>query len=227
MRTHPVFLRLEGRPCVVIGGDALAAAKVAACEKAGAEVTVIARVLGPELTALIGPGVRHVAREYRSGDLSGAFLAYASTRDAALAHRLAAEAEREHVLLNVVDMPEASTVIAPSVLQRGQLQIAIGTGGASPGLAAQLRRELEVHVGPEYALFVAVLGAVRERLAADPARAPERGAVVSALLTSPLLDLVRQERWEEADGVLTRIAGDACTLARLGIMPDSEVSPWS
>src|SRR5262249_33027650 len=78
MRTHPVFLRLEGRPCVVVGGDAQAAAKVAACVRAGAEVTVIARMLGPELAALIGPGVRHVARDYRSGDLAGAFLAYAS-----------------------------------------------------------------------------------------------------------------------------------------------------
>ena len=227
MRTHPVFLRLEGRPCVVIGGDAQAAAKVAACVRAGAEVTVVARVLGRELALLIGPGIRHVAREYRSGDLAGAFLAYASVRDPELARRLAAEAEREHVLLNVVDMPEASTVIAPAVLQRGQLQIAVGTGGASPGLAAQLRRDLEAHVGPEYAAFVAILGAVRERLAADPARAAERGAVVSALLTSPLLDLVRQGRWEEADGVLTRIAGEGCALGRLGVVPAEEVSSWS
>jgi siroheme synthase-like protein len=227
MRTHPVFLRLEGRRCVVIGGDAEAAAKVAACRAAGAEVTVIARELGTELAALIGPGVRHLARDYRNGDLSGVFLAYASTRDAALARRLAAEGERERVLVNVIDMPEASTVIAPAVVRRGELQIAIGTGGASPGLAARLRRELEAHVGPEYGPFVAILGAVRERLALDPERLRARAEVMAALLASPLLELVRERRWDDADELVRRIAGDDCTLAALGVILAREVSSWS
>lgn len=227
MRTHPVFLRLEGRRCVVIGGDAEAAAKAAACRAAGAEVTVIARELGKELAALIGPGVRHLARGYRNGDLRGAFLVYASTRDAGLARRLASEGERERVLVNVVDMPEASSVIAPAVVRRGQLQIAIGTGGASPGLAARLRQELEAHVGPEYGPFVAILGAVRERLASDPGRAGTRSEVMASLLTSPLLELVREGRWDEAEQLVRRIAGDDCTLAGLGVAPAGEVSSWS
>src|SRR5207245_1050257 len=82
-------------------------------------------------------------------------LAYASTRDPELIRRLADEAERERVLLNVIDVPGACTFIAPAVVRRGELQIAIGTGGASPGLAARLRAELEAQVGPEYAPFVA------------------------------------------------------------------------
>src|SRR5262245_40479312 len=115
MRTHPVFLRLEGRRCVIVGHDAAAVAKAEACRAAGADVTVIS------------------PQAYRSGHLVGAFLAYASTDDAELIGRLVDDAARERVLLNVVDVPAACTFISPAVVERGELRIAIGTGGASPG----------------------------------------------------------------------------------------------
>jgi precorrin-2 dehydrogenase/sirohydrochlorin ferrochelatase len=218
MRTHPVFLRLEGRRCVIVGGDPPAASKAAACVRAGAEVMVIAPEVGSELKGLVEAGrVRQLARHYRTGDLAGALLAYASTRDPELVRRIVADAEGEGVLLNVIDMPQACTFIAPAVVDRGELQIAIGTGGASPGLAARLRRELEAQVGPEYAVLTAILGAVRRALAGDPARASERGDVVGGLLASPLLELVRQSRWDDVDELLARLAGDGCRLARLGV----------
>ncbi|HJQ83869.1 MAG TPA: bifunctional precorrin-2 dehydrogenase/sirohydrochlorin ferrochelatase [Candidatus Binatia bacterium] len=210
MRTHPVFLRLEGRRCVIVGGDDAAARKANACLAAGADVTVIAPALPLGVTA---PPVRHVARTWRPGDLAGALLAYASTREPALVRDLVDEAAREHVLLNVVDVPEACTFVSPAVVERGDLRIAVGTGGASPGLAARLRRELEAHVGPEYAPFVAILGAVRATLASDPTRAE----VLDALLASPLLDLLRRGRREEVDRLLARLAGEGCTLDRLGV----------
>ena len=210
MRTHPVFLRLEGRRCVIVGGDEAAGRKASACLAAGAEVTVVAPVLPPGLAA---PPIRHVARPYRPGDLAGAFLAYAATRDLETVGALVAEARREHVLLNVIDVPDACTFISPAVVDRGDLQIAIGTGGASPALAAHLRRTLEQEVGPEYAAFVAILGAVRGARRADPSR----GEIVAALVGSPLLDLVRRWRRDEIDALLARVAGVDCTLDRLGI----------
>jgi siroheme synthase-like protein len=181
---------------VIVGRDAAAGAKADACRAAGADVAVIA----PE--------------DYRPGDLAGAFLAYASTADTDLVRRLVDEAARERVLLNVVDVPAACTFISPAVLDRGDLRIAIGTGGASPGLAARLRRALEAQVGPEYAPFVAILGAVRTALAAAPA---VRGDVVAALLGSPLLDLVRAGRREEIDALLARVVGEGWSLDRLGV----------
>jgi len=218
MRSHPVFLLLEGRRCVIVGGDGAAAAKAAACLRAGATVTVVAPEIGPELAALAAAGrVDHVARAYRRGDLAGTFLAYASTRDPSLIGDLVAEAESERVLLNVIDVQQACTFIAPAVVERGELKLAIGTGGASPGLSARLRRELESHVGPEYGPFVAILGAVRRMLADDPAQSGRKGDVVSALLTSPLLDLVRGGRRDEIDALLARVAGEGCSLARLGV----------
>ena len=211
MRTHPVFLRLEGRRCVVVGGDAVAATKAHACLAAGATVTVVAPEIAPDLAA--EPGVRHVARAYRPGDLAGALVAYVTIRDPAVVGQLVDEAERERVLLNVVDVPEACTFFAPAIAARGDLQVAVGTGGASPALAARLRTELAAHIGPEYEPFVAILGAVRRALASDPAR----GDVVSTLAGSALLDLLRAGRRAEIDALLARIAGDGCTLDRLGV----------
>ncbi|TMA58340.1 MAG: bifunctional precorrin-2 dehydrogenase/sirohydrochlorin ferrochelatase, partial [Deltaproteobacteria bacterium] len=128
------------------------------------------------------------------------------------------EAARERVLLNVIDVPDASTFLSPAVLARGELTVAIGTGGASPALAARLRRDLETHVGPEYGPFVAILGAIRRVLAPEPGRAE----VLSALLDSSLLDLVRRGAREEIDGLLTRVAGERLTLDRLGVALGAE-----
>jgi siroheme synthase-like protein len=214
MRTHPVFLRLSGRLCVVIGGDEIAAAKVRACVDAEGDVTVIAPELVPDLARRVAAGeVHHRARAYRTGDLVGALLAYACTSDAGLVERLAAEAEREHVLLNVVDTPDACTFIAPAVLARGELQVAVGTGGASPGLASRVRGEIADVVGPEYGTLVAILGAVRRLLPAGP----DRIATLARLLDSPLLDLVRRRERAEIDALLQGAGGAGCTLERLGI----------
>src|SRR5436305_13018989 len=104
MRTQPVFLRLEGRRCVVVGADGPAAAKAAACLRAGAEVTLVAPAL-PAAPAT-EDRVRHVARDYRSGDRAGAFLGDAPTRARGAAGRLRAEADRARVGLSVIAGPE-------------------------------------------------------------------------------------------------------------------------
>jgi precorrin-2 dehydrogenase/sirohydrochlorin ferrochelatase len=219
MRTHPVFLLLEGRCCVVVGGDGMAERKVQACLRAGAQVTVVAGALTPALAQLAMIGrVRHVDRVYRPGDLAGATVAYAAVTDAATISALRDEARRERVLLNVIDQPEACDFLAPAVVARGDLQVAIGTGGTSPGLASALRRELEARLGPEYGPFVAILGAVRRSLDRDPRRI----AVLEALLASPLLEVVRRGAQDEADRLLGGLVGDGCTLAGLGVSLEAE-----
>src|SRR5262245_17779292 len=133
MRTHAVFLRLEGRRCVVVGGDAAAEHKVESCLAAGAVVTVVAEHVTAGIERLAEAGrVSLDRRPSRAGDLHGAVVAYASVRDPALIAMLRAEADREQVLLNVLDVPDACDFYAPAVVARGDLQIAIGTGGSSP-----------------------------------------------------------------------------------------------
>lgn len=213
MRTHAVFLRLEGRLCVVVGGDTVATDKVEHCLAARARVTVVAPALTPTLERRrVAGDIRYVGRPYRDGDLRGAFLAYASERDAGVVDALRAEAERERVLLNVVDVPGACAFYAPAIVARGDLQIAIGTGGSSPGLASALRRDLETRIGPEYEPYVAILGAVRQAL---PGGA--RATVMARLLNSELLSLVRRGERAAIDALLQGMAGDGCTLGELGL----------
>ncbi len=214
MRTHPVLLCLEGRRCVVVGGDVAAEAKVEACLEAGADVTVVAPEVTSRLAELARVGrIVHRARAYRSGDLAGAVVAYASTHAPEVLERLRDDAARERVWLNVVDRPEACTFLAPAVVRRGDFTIAVGTGGASPGLAARVRRDLDAQYGPEYAALVAILGGVRRLVP----RGGGRADVLGALLDSPLLDLVRRHDVTEVDRLLGRVVGPGCTLAALGV----------
>ncbi len=214
MRTHPVFLCLEGRACVAVGGDPAIESKVEACRRAGAQVTVVAAEVGERLRALIGAGdIRWRPRDYRPGDLRGTVLAYASTRDPERIALLRDEAAREHVLLNVIDVPDACAFLAPAVVERGALQVAIGTGGASPLLASRLRRQVDAWLEPEYAPLVEILGAVRRTLGPDP----QRAAILAALVDSPLLELLRRGDRPGVDRLLARVAGERCRLDRLGV----------
>lgn len=214
MPTLPVFLCLVGRRCVVIGGDEGAEHKALACERSGGEVAVVAPQMTPGLVGMAAEGrLAHVARSYAPGDLAGAFLAYASAQPPETVAAIRDEAARERVLLNVVDVPAACSFHSPAVVVRGDLQIAIGTSGASPGLAARLRRDLERHFGDEYRGLVTILGAVRRRLEGRS----DRTQVLAALLDSPLLDLVRARRPQAIDDLLERTAGPGTTLAALGV----------
>ena len=135
----PIFLDVTGRECVVVGGGEVAARKVESLLEAGARVTVVSPRLSPPLETIVARGlVTHIARDYQRGDIRGCVLVYAATDDPKLHRELAAEARALGIPINVVDVPELCTFIAPAVLKRGALQIAISTAGASPAFAARL-----------------------------------------------------------------------------------------
>src|SRR5271169_4677144 len=161
----PIFFDVTGRPCIVIGGGEVAARKVESVIEAGARVTVVSPRLSPSLQAAVARGlVSHIARDYAPGDIKGCVLVYAATDDPRLHRELAAEAGALGIPINVVDVAELCSFIAPAVVKQGALQIAISTGGASPAFAARLRRELEDQFGTEYTLTLEVLRAARRRL---------------------------------------------------------------
>lgn len=160
----PVLLELGGRRCVVIGELPIREGKAESLLAGGAsDVLVIATAPADALDELeLLEGVTVARRAWTSADLAGAFLVIAHNPDAGERARISAAARRAGALVNIVDDIPACDWAMPAIVRRGELLIAIGTGGASPALARKLRERLGAEYGPEWAEIVRVLRAVRE-----------------------------------------------------------------
>jgi len=160
----PIFVDLRDVPVVVVGAGEVAERKVSALLEVGARVTVIAPDVSPAIEAWASAGRLALERRpYQAGDLRGARLAYAATGVEEVSRDLRVEARAEGVWLNAVDQPDLCDFISPSVLRRGDLTVAVSTNGRAPGLAKQIREELESHFPNDYARVVASAAAGRER----------------------------------------------------------------
>src|ERR1700722_20019 len=214
----PIFLDVTGRKCVVVGGGEIAARKVEALLEAGAHVTVVSPRLSPHLDSLAARGlVTHAARDYQRGDIRGCVLIYAATDDPKLHRELVAEARALGIPVNIVDVPELCTFISPAVVNRGDLQIAISTGGASPAFAARLRRVLDDKFGTEYALTLKVLRAARRRLHAEEIDPADRMRRLKELADSALPDAIAAGDVAAIERILATYLGDGVGLAALGL----------
>jgi len=184
---YPAFLDLRGRRCVVVGGGAVAERKIGALLDAGARVVVVSPMVTEELTALVAANViEHRARRFRRHDVRGAALVVAATGVLAVDDVVAAAARRARALVNVVDRPDACDFILPSVLRRGDLQIAVSTGGKSPALAREIRRRLEAEIGDDYGELVARVGSERTQLRERPLAPAARMKAADSLAVAAL-----------------------------------------
>lgn len=176
---------------MVIGGGEVAERKVAALLECGARVRVVASQATEGVHRWAAQGkIELLTRAYRPGDLRGACLAIAGTDDRSTNDQVYQEAQELGVLVNLVDDPPHCSFIAPAIVRRGEVQIAISTGGASPALARHLRELLESAVPPEYGVLAEVLRRVRGRLrAAGTTASPEAW---QAAIDGELLMLLRQ-----------------------------------
>ncbi len=155
---YPIFLNLDGKRCVVVGGGAVANRKARKLLQARAEIVAISPEVKPELES-VATEVRR--RPYREGDLEGASLVFAATNLREVNAAVTREARGRGIPVNVADEPSEGDFALPSVLRRGQLQVAVSTGGASPTLARRVRYELESAFGSEWAGVVDALGRAR------------------------------------------------------------------
>jgi siroheme synthase-like protein len=171
----PAFLDLRGRRCLVAGGGPIAERKVEGLLECGARVIVVSPSLGSGLAHLAAIArIEHRARVFRKVDVRGCMLVIAATGVAAVDDAVAAVARRYGALVNAVDRPACCDFIYGSVLRRGQLQIAVSTGGRAPALAREIRRRLEPVIGAEYAALVDEVGRARRAARADASTPPAR-----------------------------------------------------
>jgi len=179
---YPIVLDLAGRRAVVVGGGRVALRKARALAEAGARVRVVAPELLPEFA---GDGrLECVAEAYEARHVAGAAVVIAATDDPAVNRRAAADARAAGVLVNVVDVPEQCDFIVPAQVRRGDLVVAVTTGGAAPSLSRRLRERLEEEFGPEWAPYLEALRAARERVMAE-GHAPEVRRRLFERLTEP------------------------------------------
>lgn len=212
---YPVYLDLRGRRCVVVGGGAVALQKSRELRDAGAIVTVISRQPSAELHAAAAEGrLALERRDYVEGDLEGAFLVFAERGDDALLARVFAEAEARGIFCNAQDRLPYCSMIAPAVLRRGDLTVAISTAGRAPALAVRLRDELAARLGPEYAELLELAAALRPRIAESVPDFDERRQRWYALVDSDVLELLREGRRHDAAARAAALLGVEAPPAR-------------
>jgi precorrin-2 dehydrogenase/sirohydrochlorin ferrochelatase len=188
---YPVFLNLSGKKVVVIGGGMVAERKVRALLRAGAVITVVSPDLTKGLQKLKQSGsIAHRMRTYRSADVRCAFAVIAATNSEVTNSRIAAEAPS---LVNVVDVPRLCNFIAPSVVRRGPLVIAVSTSGASPALARSIRKELEAAFDNEFAALLKFLKTARDRCRKTIADPKARARFSKTIASDEMLRVFRRE----------------------------------
>lgn len=199
MSLFPIFVKLQGRLVLVVGGGEIAAGKIEGLLRAGAKV----RVIAPEVHASLAEPIRDrkiewVPRKFHVQDLAGATLVIAATSAPGVNALVYREAEACGILCNAVDDIENCHFYYGSIVQRGDLQIAISTNGKSPALAQRLRQELEQQFGPEYEVWLEWLGAARELLrAADGGGTESNKQMLHHLASKPMYEqFVKEARRE-------------------------------
>ncbi len=215
---YPALLDLRGRLVLLVGGGRVAARKLTSLLEAGARVRLVAPELCPETRERVGaPGVELRQRGFEAGDLKGAWLVISATDDETLNRAVAQAAERARVFVNVVDVPPLCSFIVPAVVRRGELTLAVSTGGASPAAAKRLRQELQKQFGPEWGVYLAILRAARQKLTALGRPAEQNRPLFYALVDSELLARVAAGDAAGAEAVLARVLGPGFTLTELGL----------
>lgn len=189
MGLFPIFVKLEGRLVVVIGGGKIAEAKISGLISAGARI----RLIAPSITEQIAEWVRFgkidwLPKECELKDLDGAYLTIAATSALGVNEAVFREAERRGILCNAVDDIEHSHFYYGAVVQRGDLQIAISTNGKSPSLAQRLRQEFEEQFGPEYETWLEWLGVARETLRARGPNSDTTKRLLHELASRPMFE---------------------------------------
>ena len=205
MKYYPVFLDIADKKCVVVGGGEVAARKVKRLLDCGAKVSVVSPELSLELTALKKDHrISHIPSEYGSKDIEGAVLVIGATDDEKINAAISQDATAKGIPVNIVDDPQKCDFILPSIAERGDLVIAIGTGGKSPALARHLRQDLESRYGVEYEIFLQILGRLRLQMTKN---AGVGKSWFGSLISSGILELIKQKDWEKVKKTVREITG--------------------
>jgi len=194
MSLFPIFVKIEGRLIVVVGGGNIAETKIPSVLAAGARIRLVAPSITPQIAEWVRFGkIDWLPKQFEAVDLNGAFIVIAATSAPGVNEAVFREAEARGTLCNAVDDLEHCHFYYGSVVQRGDLQIAISTNGKSPALAQRLRTEFEADFGPEYEVWLQWLGAARESLRASGPSSETSKKLLHELASRPMFEEFLQQ----------------------------------
>jgi precorrin-2 dehydrogenase/sirohydrochlorin ferrochelatase len=210
---YPLFIDLENKTVVVVGGGVVALRKVEALRKTGAKVKVISPEVMPEIAS--DPGVEVVPRGYTPGDLFGASLVIAATDHEETNVAVSRDASLSNIFCNVVDKPELCSFIVPSVVEKGPIKIAISTGGVSPTLSKRLRVQIANFLGDEYATLAVIMGKIRSLVVSGEGGFESHKRIFEVLIDSELIDAIRAHDREHAEEILYQALDERIDLSEI------------
>jgi len=189
---YPVYLNLKGKRVVVVGGGQVAERKIESLLDTGASIIVFSPAVTARVVELAdGKQIELHRRAYAHGDCAGATLVFSATDDPEVSRAVYKESSDLGVFVNTADQPRLCSFIMPAVVRRGDVGIAISTGGTSPALAARLRRRISTVVGPEYARLAALLSRTRSEIRGRVRNERDRKELHYRILDSDIISLLR------------------------------------
>ena len=203
---YPIFLNIQDKKCVVVGGGNVAWRKVCSLKEAGAKVVVVSPDFCPELEK--EAGIERIQQKYDAGHLKGASLVVASTDDGEVTKKVYYDAIESGILVNVVDKPEFCSFIVPASVMRGDLCISISTGGASPALARNIREYLERQFGEEYDEFTKLLSEMRRKMLSEIKDELVRRDILQRIAGLDMLEVVKKKGVLEAKKRILEIVSE-------------------
>jgi precorrin-2 dehydrogenase/sirohydrochlorin ferrochelatase len=169
-------------------------------------------VISPEVTPTLAElaeqgSIELTRRNYHSSDLDKVFLVIGATDDQAFNRKIHRDAEAAQRLCNIADQPALCNFVLPSIVNQGDLSIAISTAGKSPAFAKHLRRQLEGQFGPEYGRMLDLMGAVRKRLLAEEHTPEAHKPLFEQLIQNGLLEMIKAKDHQRIDALLKEVLG--------------------
>ncbi len=205
---YPLFIDLNGKTVLVVGGGRVAERKVSDLLDVGARVILVSPEITERLAGWVKTGqIRYLRQSFSPEHMQDVWLVVAATDDPDVQRKVFEQATDRHIFCNVVDQPEFCSFIVPASVRRGDLCISISTGGNSPALARKIRLDLEKSYGPVYAEYVNLAGKLRKQVIDTVAPGPERQSLLSRIADTRIPEMIEQGRVNEVESWAESIAG--------------------
>jgi precorrin-2 dehydrogenase len=196
---YPIYLDIENRNVIIIGGGEVCARKAETMMRYGARVTIVSPELTAEIEGWARDGQLTIRRKrYETSDIEDAHIVIASTDDTSVNEQVAADSRARRIPVNVVDVTPLCEFIVPAIIEKDGIQIAISTGGKSPALARTLKEDLNRTIGPEYSEVNDLLGSLRDSAKAKLPTDTDRKRFFDGIIAQGVLQMLREGRRADA-----------------------------